>query len=114
MADNNKYINLNGLKYFTRKLDEIKANIESPEFTGTPTAPTASIGDKTNQIATTEYVQKEFHKIVKWDNAEEGTTVAVSTNMVVLTEEEYESLTQIIPNTFYFIYDDAEAVDYDL
>ena len=32
-----KYLNLNGLQYYTRKLDEKKANIESPEFTGTPT-----------------------------------------------------------------------------
>lgn len=36
MAENNKYLNLNGLKYFARKLDDKKANIESPDFTGTP------------------------------------------------------------------------------
>ena len=44
-------------------------------------------------------------KVVQWDNAQEGTTTAVTTNMVVLTEEEYESLDVKIPNAFYFIYD---------
>lgn len=114
MADKRKYLSLDGLQHYHEKIDNKKADIESPEFTGTPTAPTASIGDRTNKIATTEYVQKEFNKIVKWDNAEAGTTVTITTNMVVLTEEEYESLTQIVPNTFYFIYDDTEAVNYDL
>lgn len=37
MADNKKYLDLNGLSYYTRKLDSKKANIESPAFTGTPT-----------------------------------------------------------------------------
>ena len=33
-----------------------KANIASPSFTGTPTAPTASAGTNTTQIATTSFV----------------------------------------------------------
>lgn len=36
-----------------------KANSNSPAFTGTPTAPTASIGTNSTQLATTEYVFKE-------------------------------------------------------
>ena len=35
----------------------IKADLESPELTGTPTAPTAEIGTDTTQVATTEFVQ---------------------------------------------------------
>ena len=34
----------------------LKANLESPNFTGTPTAPTATTGTNTTQIATTEFV----------------------------------------------------------
>lgn len=34
-----------------------KAAKDSPAFTGTPTAPTASDGTKTDQIATTKFVQ---------------------------------------------------------
>ena len=35
---------------------DVKANIASPEFTGTPKAPTATAGTNTTQIATTEFV----------------------------------------------------------
>ena len=38
-----------------QKFDD-KANIASPEFTGTPKAPTASAGTNTTQLATTEFV----------------------------------------------------------
>jgi len=37
-----------------------KANIASPELTGTPKATTASSGTNTDQIATTQYVQTEI------------------------------------------------------
>ena len=35
----------------------LKANLASPDFTGTPTAPTATAGTNTDQIATTAFVQ---------------------------------------------------------
>jgi len=35
----------------------LKANLASPAFTGTPTAPTATPGTNTTQVATTEFVQ---------------------------------------------------------
>ena len=38
-----------------QKFDD-KANVASPEFTGTPKAPTASAGTNTTQLATTEFV----------------------------------------------------------
>ncbi len=37
-----------------------KANLASPAFTGTPTAPTAAAGTSTTQIATTAFVQNEL------------------------------------------------------
>jgi len=38
------------------KLKKTKANIESPILTGTPQAPTPTVGDNSNKIATTEFV----------------------------------------------------------
>lgn len=37
----------------------LKANVASPELTGTPLAPTASVGTRTTQIATTAYVMAQ-------------------------------------------------------
>lgn len=41
--------------------DTSKANIASPTFTGTPKAPTAAVGTKTTQLATTEFVNNEVN-----------------------------------------------------
>jgi len=38
----------------------LKADLASPAFSGTPTAPTAANGTSTTQIATTEFVQNAF------------------------------------------------------
>jgi hypothetical protein len=38
----------------------LKANLASPTFTGTPTAPTASTGDNSTKVATTEFVNSEI------------------------------------------------------
>lgn len=35
---------------------DLKADIASPTFTGTPTAPTPGVGDDSTKLATTEYV----------------------------------------------------------
>ena len=40
--------------------DTSKANVNSPAFTGTPTAPTATSGTNTEQIATTAFVMDAF------------------------------------------------------
>jgi hypothetical protein len=42
--------------YATNTALKLKANIDSPTFTGTPIAPTATASTSTTQIATTEYV----------------------------------------------------------
>lgn len=57
-----------------------KANLNSPTFTGTPKAPTASLGTNTTQIATTAYVQTELANLniasaaidVTYDNSVSG------------------------------------------
>lgn len=41
---------------FVTTADNLKANLASPTFTGTPAAPTAAVGTNTTQIATTAFV----------------------------------------------------------
>ena len=43
---------------------DLKANIASPSFTGVPTAPTASVGTNTTQLATTAYVRGEVASLI--------------------------------------------------
>ncbi|MEW5714570.1 phage tail protein [Pseudomonas sp. SB113] len=43
---------------------QLKANLASPAFTGTPTAPTAAVGTRTKQLSTTEFVQLAIESIV--------------------------------------------------
>ncbi len=42
----------------------LKANLASPALTGTPTAPTATVGTDTTQIATTAFVQDAIEAVV--------------------------------------------------
>ena len=46
------------------------ASINSPNFTGTPTAPTPSVSNNSRQVATTEYVRSAIDKYVSGDNLE--------------------------------------------
>lgn len=52
------FISADDLVPIINAIDTVKANIDSPEFTGTPTAPTAEKTDRSSQIATTEFVQQ--------------------------------------------------------
>lgn len=42
----------------------LKADIDSPTFTGTPLSPTASVGTNTTQIATTAFVQTAVSNLI--------------------------------------------------
>lgn len=44
-------------------IDSTKAPIDSPTFTGTPQAPTATSTENSDQIATTKFVQNLFSLI---------------------------------------------------
>jgi hypothetical protein len=50
----------------------LKANLTSPTFTGTPEAPTASTGDNTTQIATTQFVTNRLASEVLYCAANRG------------------------------------------
>lgn len=74
--DEKKFLDKDGLLYLISKMqeyptndilgtiinaiDETKADIESPNFLGIPTAPTAEKNTSSSQIATTEFVSNNF------------------------------------------------------
>lgn len=62
MAD--KALGESGLKKVFALIKTYYASIESPEFTGTPKAPTAATGTSTEQLASTEFVMNEVQKVL--------------------------------------------------
>jgi hypothetical protein len=61
---------------------DLKANLASPTFTGTPLAPTAAFGTNTTQIATTAYVQANAATLSSpaFTGTPTSTTAAADTN----------------------------------
>lgn len=84
MADTKKYLDLNGLGYAIRKIDAKKANIESPAFTGTPTAPTAEKGLKDLTIANTKWVDDNYIG-KQGDAVVDGTLTVIGNKYPLLT-----------------------------
>lgn len=72
--------------------DTSKAPLASPALTGVPTAPTASSGTNTTQIATTEFVQSAVGSItvpVTSVNSKTGNVVLTSTDVGALSDNTY-------------------------
>ena len=59
------------------------APIESPSFTGLPTAPTAALGVNTTQIATTAFVQNEVEDLKSESMMVFGSIPTVKSNQVI-------------------------------
>lgn len=64
------------------KLEKTKAPLASPAFTGAPTAPTATAGSNTTQIATTEFVRTATANLVAQTITNGVTTSAPSQDAV--------------------------------
>lgn len=62
--DNKANTDLGNLTQAGQKKFDDKANIESPQFTGTPTAPTASVGTNNTQLANTAFVVAAINALV--------------------------------------------------
>lgn len=95
------YLDENGLQYVWNKIKGKFATIASPEFTGTPTAPTPATSDDSTKIATTAYVN---NKIEGLDGATyELTQSATDGHIITLTGSNGDSYTITIPdnNTTY-------------
>jgi hypothetical protein len=69
------------------------ANIASPAFTGTPTAPTAASGTNTTQLATTEFVQnmavQSASLIAIFGDGASGAATLTGPSPISLTEDTY-------------------------
>lgn len=63
------FISTDGIETIISAIDAIKADKESPEFTGVPTAPTANPNTNTKQIATTEFVNNTISELATRLNA---------------------------------------------
>lgn len=90
MADNNnKYLDLKGLGYTIRKINTKKANLESPDFSGTPTVDgndivtTANIeeilGNKIEEIQEDKFVLKHGDALIDGTLTVEGTKSPILT-----------------------------------
>ena len=63
------FISTDDIEAIISAIDAIKADKESPEFTGVPTAPTANTNTNTKQIATTEFVNNTISELTTRLNA---------------------------------------------
>lgn len=64
-GNSGKYLTTNGTVASWAVLDlSTKADINSPNFTGTPLAPTATVGTNTTQIATTAFVSTAISNLI--------------------------------------------------
>lgn len=66
---------------------ELRAPIESPEFTGNPSAPTPGEGDNTTLVATTEFVKREATRLkgVKKFESSSSFTVPVGVSRIYVS-----------------------------
>lgn len=65
---------------------ETKANLASPAFTGTPTAPTAVIGTNTTQLATTAFVKSATDSLNIARKAQaDDTTITTTSETIIAT-----------------------------
>ncbi len=63
----------------------IIAPIASPAFTGTPTAPTPSVGDSSTTLATTAFVQAKYHQLLTLTGDLTGTTAPATSGTMAAT-----------------------------
>ena len=101
----NKPINVsaftNDAGYLTSHQDiSGKADLASPAFTGTPTAPTATTGTNTTQVATTEFVQRAMTNAtaIPFGTVDSTSTATVMTATVPGVTELFDGMCCYIMN----------------
>lgn len=91
---------------------DLKADLASPALTGTPTAPTATVGTNTTQLATTAFVQansrpyKVYTALVTQSGTSAPTVKILENNTGLTITPSYSSV-----GTFWFTYSVATAID---
>ncbi len=110
-------------------LDTAKANIASPTFTGTPTAPTPTTGDNSTKIATTAFVQNTAMNAAlpnqtgnagkflqtdgvnaSWAVTQESSPVSVRTSNTILGTADRAKFIDVSSGTFSQTFDAAATL----
>jgi hypothetical protein len=93
-----------------------KANIASPAFTGTPTAPTATLGTSSTQLATTEFVANTaFSSVLPGQAGNAGkflTTDGTNASWEAVNPINFSRATVASHATTSDIWSDAEEIDF--
>lgn len=83
---------------------KVKANLESPDFTGIPTAPTAASGTTTTQIASTAFVNNALSSYSSTDTKNTaGSTNLTSTKLYIIGATSQATNPQTYSNSSVFI-----------
>lgn len=84
---------------------DLKANLASPTFTGTPKAPTASAATNTTQIATTEHVKSVLNRNNAVNTANESYTTVMARGIQASTTDLTAGTTALTSGTIYLVYE---------
>lgn len=115
MPNSKKFLDAAGLSYFAGKLDdyptneilgtvinaidselENKADINSPALTGRPTAPTATFGTNTNQVATTAFVQQAIRPTILVTISDMPVTTSVTVTATLVDSDPLYQVTETL------------------
>lgn len=115
MPNSKKFLDAAGLSYFAGKLNdyptneilgtvinaidselENKADINSPALTGRPTAPTATFGTNTNQVATTAFVQQAIRPTILVTISDMPVTASVTVTATLVDSDPLYQVTETL------------------
>ena len=115
MPNSKKFLDAAGLSYFAGKLDdyptneilgtvinaidselENKADINSPALTGRPSAPTATFGTNTNQVATTAFVQQAIRPTILVTISDMPVTASVTVTATLVDSDPLYQVTETL------------------
>ena len=115
MPNSKKFLDAAGLSYFAGKLDdyptneilgtvinaidselENKADINSPALIGRPTAPTATFGTNTNQVATTAFVQQAIRPTILVTISDMPVTASVAVTATLVDSDPLYQVTETL------------------
>lgn len=85
----------------------LKANLASPTFTGTPKAPTAAAATNTTQIATTAFVKTVLNRTSAVNAADTNYTTAMARGIQASTVDLTAGTSALTNGTIYLVYETA-------
>jgi hypothetical protein len=89
-------ITVNGKGLVTAAVNQNYAPLASPSFSGTPTTPTASVGDSTTQIASTAFVQTAVQNASAGLDAKASVQVATTANITLSGTQTIDGIAVVV------------------